>query len=62
LNPRLHEAQLENRKLRKAQENHLEEGKAAKLTNGTKSVKTKKNQRRAQNQTPHNHLHTRSPP
>jgi hypothetical protein len=49
LNPRLHEAQLEDQKLRKAQKDHLEEEKAAKLTNGTKNVKTKKNQRRAQN-------------
>jgi hypothetical protein len=42
MNPRPHEAQLEDQKLRKAQEGHLEEGKAAKPTIGTKSSKPSK--------------------
>jgi hypothetical protein len=41
LNLRHNEAQLEDQKLRKAQEGHLEEGKPAKPTNGTKSGKIK---------------------
>jgi hypothetical protein len=41
LNPRHNETQLEDQKLRKAQEGHLEEGKTAKPTNGTKSGKIK---------------------
>jgi hypothetical protein len=49
LNPRLHEAQLEDRKLRKAQENHLEERKSAKLINGMKGGKPKKEQIKTQN-------------
>jgi hypothetical protein len=48
MNPRPHEAQLEDQKLRKAQEGHLEDGKTAKLTNGTKNSKPRKKQRKAQ--------------
>jgi hypothetical protein len=44
LNPRPHEAQLEDpKKLIKAQEGHLEEGKPQKPTKGKKSGKAKKN-------------------
>jgi hypothetical protein len=50
LNPRPHETQLENQKLKKAQEGHLEEGKAAKPTHGKKSGKPKKKQRKPQTQ------------
>jgi hypothetical protein len=44
LNPRPHEAQLEDQKPRKAKEDHLEEGKTIKPKNG----KRKKKQRKAQ--------------
>jgi hypothetical protein len=44
LNPRPHEAQLEDpRKPRKAQEGHLEDGKPQNSANGTKSGKAKQN-------------------
>jgi hypothetical protein len=43
-----HKTQLEDQKLRKAQEGHLEDGKTAKLTNGTKNSKPRKKQRKAQ--------------
>jgi hypothetical protein len=36
-NPRPHEAQLEDQRLRKAQECHLKEGKSARPIKGTKS-------------------------
>jgi hypothetical protein len=42
LNPIPHEAQLQDQKQRKAQEGHLEEGKAARLTKGTKRGKKAK--------------------
>jgi hypothetical protein len=48
MNPRPHEAQLEDQKLRKAQEGHLEEGKAAKPTIGTKSSKPSKMAKKSQ--------------
>jgi hypothetical protein len=48
LNPRPHEAQLEDQKRpRKAQEGHLEEGKPQKPTKGTKSGKITKRARKA---------------
>jgi hypothetical protein len=46
LNQKLHEAQLEDRKPEKIQKGHLEEGKAAKSSNGMKSNKPKKYQRK----------------
>jgi hypothetical protein len=46
-----HEAQLEDQKSQgKAQENHLEEGKTARPIKGTKSGKSRKRVRKAQNQ------------
>jgi hypothetical protein len=42
LNPRPHEAQLEDQKAKKAQECHLEEGKPQNPTKGTKSSKMAK--------------------
>jgi hypothetical protein len=42
LNPRPHEAQLEDQKPKKTQEGHLEEGKTVKPTNGKKRGKLKK--------------------
>jgi hypothetical protein len=39
LNPRHHEAQLEDQNPRKAQEGHLKEEKTARPTKGTKSSK-----------------------
>jgi hypothetical protein len=42
LNPRSHDAQLEDQKAKKAQEGHLEEGKTQKPTKGTKSGKIMK--------------------
>jgi hypothetical protein len=42
LNPRHNEAQLEDQKPRKTQEGHLEEGKNARPTKGTKRGKPKK--------------------
>jgi hypothetical protein len=46
LNPRAHEAQLEAQNQKKTQEGHLEEGKTVKPTNGKKSGKPKKKQRK----------------
>jgi hypothetical protein len=43
LNPRPHEAQLEDQRSRKAQEGHLEEGKPARPTKGMKSGKPSQN-------------------
>jgi hypothetical protein len=43
LNPRTHKAQLEDQRPRKAQEGHLEEGKAARPIKGTKSGKPSQN-------------------
>jgi hypothetical protein len=43
LNPRTHEAQLEDQRPRKAQEGHLEEGKAARPAKDTKSGKPSQN-------------------
>jgi hypothetical protein len=43
LNPRLHEAQLEDRKPRKAQEGHLEEGKTTKHQMAQKMIKQRQN-------------------
>jgi hypothetical protein len=40
LNPRPHDAQLEDKKARKAQECHLEEEKPQKLTKGMKTTKS----------------------
>jgi hypothetical protein len=46
-----HEAQLEDQKSQgKAQESHLEEGKTARPIKGTKSGKSRKRVRKAQNQ------------
>jgi hypothetical protein len=42
LNPRLNKAQLEDQKVKKAQECDLEEGKAARPTKDTKSGKARK--------------------
>jgi hypothetical protein len=65
---------LMTKKLRKAQEGHLEEGKLQRPTNGTKSGKITKGARKAQNQsksskstiplksTPPNSLNASSPP
>jgi hypothetical protein len=53
LNPRPHEAQLQDQKTKKTQEDHLEEEKAAKLAKGTKGGKAKQHDkeelRKAQN-------------
>jgi hypothetical protein len=43
LNPRPHEAQLEDQKPRKAQEGYLEKEKATRPTKGTKSSKPSQN-------------------
>jgi hypothetical protein len=43
LNPGPHEAQLEGQKPRKSQEGRLEEGKIARPTKGTKSIKPRQN-------------------
>jgi hypothetical protein len=48
--PRPHEVQLEDQKIKKAQEGHLEEGKPQKPTKGTKSGKIMKRARKAQKQ------------
>jgi hypothetical protein len=48
LNPRPHEARLEDQKAKKAQEDHLEEGKAARPTKGTKSGKPSKMAKKSQ--------------
>jgi hypothetical protein len=43
LNPRPHEAQLEDQKPKKTQEGHIEAGKTSRPTKGTKNVKAKQN-------------------
>jgi hypothetical protein len=50
LNPRPYEAQLEDQKPKKPKKCHLEEGKIVKPTNGKKSGKPKKKQRKTQTQ------------
>jgi hypothetical protein len=68
LNPRPHEAQLQDQKPNKAREGHLEEGKTAKPTNGTKSSKPKKKAKKSSTlklplkQPPPNTLNASSPP
>jgi hypothetical protein len=48
LNLRPHEAQLEDQRLRKAQEGHLEEGKATRPTKRTESGKPSQNSKEEQ--------------
>jgi hypothetical protein len=59
LNPRPYEGQLEDQKIKKIQEDHLEEEKAAKLAKCTKSGKAKQHDkeelRKAQNKKTQNY-------
>jgi hypothetical protein len=53
LNPRPHEAQLEDKNPKKVQEGHLEEGKITRPTKGTKSGKTEEKSKKNSNSKTH---------